>query len=261
MEDSTLKLFCKYVVNQSHGEVDASGIFSLNCYMEWLAMKRSIPKRPAEAFRKAVTGHCRGDNGLHPFSEKVEQAVLHILRQKKVWDCFVGSGIKIGLRGFQTEGFWERKNKSKTQSVFDAQEEPQPQPHLKRTSALNTQNFLTKRKFEQISMFQSDFDFGFESKFESPLKKPIFHSLMTIPEINYNVVKEESSDCSSSSTTTTDCCTESDFLTDEEVCDLLELDGVQPQECGQIVPMESQQSFILTSMPSLLGFDSFLLAN
>lgn len=109
MEDTTVQLFRKYLkLNEKTGELDASQVLSAACYMEWLAMKRMIPKKPAEAFRKAITGHTRGDNGLHPFCEEMEAAMLKVLRVKRVWPCFAGTPIKIGLRGFQTEGFWER---------------------------------------------------------------------------------------------------------------------------------------------------------
>lgn len=111
-QKSAMKVFLKYV-KVSEDEVDATKIFSLQCFNDWLSTKKNYPKKPAEAFRKTITGHVRGDTGLQPFAPEVEQAILKLLKKREIWPCFRGSGLKIGLRGFQTPGFWETKQQIK----------------------------------------------------------------------------------------------------------------------------------------------------
>lgn len=97
----------KYVKLEENS-VDVSGIFSLKCFQEWLATKKKPPKKPGEAFRKTITGHVRGDRGLEPFSPSIEKEIIKVLQERKVWPCFKGTGLKIGERGFQSIGYWER---------------------------------------------------------------------------------------------------------------------------------------------------------
>lgn len=106
----TIKLFNRYLTRDAEGKVNASGIFSKTCYKEWLTTRKQKPKKPPTAFGKAVTGHCRGDKGLKPFTKEVEAAVLKIIRKRKIWTCFEGTGIKIGQRGCKTFGYWEKLN-------------------------------------------------------------------------------------------------------------------------------------------------------
>lgn len=105
---ATIKLFNRYITRNSEGSVDVSRILSKECYDEWLITRKKKPKTPPSAFRKAVTGHCRGDKGLKPFPKDVEAAVLKIIRKRKIWTCFEGTGINIGQRGCKTFGYWEK---------------------------------------------------------------------------------------------------------------------------------------------------------
>lgn len=120
---TTLKLFSKYIETSPEGKIDPSGILSKACYGEWLSSRKKLPKNPPHAFRKAITGHCRGDKGLQPFSKEIEEAVLKMLRKKSIWSCFEGSKHNIGLRGYQTLGHWERKRKI---SVISEPKESRP---------------------------------------------------------------------------------------------------------------------------------------
>lgn len=113
MTATTLSVLNSYVIKDEDGKIDASGILSKASYEEWLSKRKYLPKDPPHAFRKVITGHCRGDKGLAPFSQELEKALLKLLRRKTVWECFQDTPKKIGLRGFQTLGFWEAKLKQK----------------------------------------------------------------------------------------------------------------------------------------------------
>lgn len=112
IEESTLQMFEKYVTLNEIGQLDATMLFSLQCYNEWLNTRKTYPKNPPEAFRKMITGHCRGDSGLLPFQPQIEKAVVFMLRRRRVWECFRGTGVKVGLRGFKTKGYWEKLGKT-----------------------------------------------------------------------------------------------------------------------------------------------------
>lgn len=124
VELSPLQLFNKYIKKDDGEQVDASEVLSVECYTEWLATRKVFPKNPAEAFRKILTGHCRGDNGLLPFAPRVEKAVLEVLRERKVWPCFKGTNIRIGERGLKTQGYWETRDATAQVSRKRASSEP-----------------------------------------------------------------------------------------------------------------------------------------
>lgn len=105
----TLGVFERFTTDLPDGSVNTSKFLSKECYQTWLNTRTTYPKDAAHAFRKVVTGHCRGDHGLQPFPKEVEQSLLKLLRNKTVWPCFKGTKHKIGSRGFQTLGYWERK--------------------------------------------------------------------------------------------------------------------------------------------------------
>ncbi len=113
--------FCKYYRDGSEGGdgflvVDASGMFSRNCYEAWLSTRQRALKKPEESYRKTLTAHTQGSDGRKPFPIEVERAVLVDLRKQKVWACYEGrlssSGEKmsIGLQGFRGMGYHEKKS-------------------------------------------------------------------------------------------------------------------------------------------------------
>lgn len=105
---SSAEVFEMYIKRENES-INVEGIFSLKCYSHWLSTRRERPKSCEHSFRKAVTGCCRGDEGLKPFQPDVEYEILKFLRKKEVWPCFKGTKSKIGKRGFQSFGYWERK--------------------------------------------------------------------------------------------------------------------------------------------------------
>lgn len=56
---STLKLILSYLKRDSSGKLSAEEIFSEACYNRWLKNRQQVPKKPEEAFRKIICGHCK----------------------------------------------------------------------------------------------------------------------------------------------------------------------------------------------------------
>lgn len=118
----TLQLLLSYVkVDSQSNKVDTSGILSKKCYEHWLKSRSVMPKNPEEAFRKIITAHCRGDNGMQHFPKQIEESLLKNLRQKRIWPCFeANSNVKIGKRGFKSYGHWERRERTLSVSDIDS---------------------------------------------------------------------------------------------------------------------------------------------
>lgn len=111
-EISSYKIFNKYVKYDANSKCDASDILSPPCYAEWVGSRRKLPKKPQEAFRRALTAHCRGVDGRKPFSVEIETSLLIELRKKKAWSCFENCDEcgSIGVQGFPSLGYHEKKN-------------------------------------------------------------------------------------------------------------------------------------------------------
>lgn len=115
-ELSSYKVFQKFIFYERdvNGEQKcaAGKILSKECYDLWLQSRRKPPKKPMEAFRRALTAHCRGVDGRRPFPEDVEISLLKELRKKKRWECFKDCDESVGLigvQGFPSKGFHEKK--------------------------------------------------------------------------------------------------------------------------------------------------------
>lgn len=107
-KEKSLVVFESFVLSDENGVVNVKELFSKECFNYWLETRSNIPKNPPEAFRKALTSHCAGVDGRKPFSPLIEEALLVELRKKRVWKCFEGTKAKVGLRGLQVKGYWER---------------------------------------------------------------------------------------------------------------------------------------------------------
>lgn len=117
MPSSSLEVLNNYVLIHTEGDktiTDISQLLSRECFIAWLKTRSRTPKNPIHAFRKVITGHCRGDSGLKPFEKQVEKALVKRLRQKKVWACFENNESQIGCRGFTSLGYWEKENRKHT---------------------------------------------------------------------------------------------------------------------------------------------------
>ena len=116
---------------------DASGLLSKECYREWLTSRKSgmyfglswtsivfikclVPRMPGEAFRRALTAHCRGIDQRRPFPEDIEASLLIELRKKRRWPCFDDNpdvpGL-IGIQGFLSKGFHESRARRRVNST------------------------------------------------------------------------------------------------------------------------------------------------
>lgn len=87
---------------------NAERMQSKECYQTWVHTRKSPPKKPQESFRRVLTAHACGVDGRRPFPEDVEASLLKVLRRKEVWDCFKGTGVSIGIRGFRNVGYHEK---------------------------------------------------------------------------------------------------------------------------------------------------------
>lgn len=153
----SIVIFRRYIKLNVDGEYEVSDILSKTCYKVWLTTRKKIPKDPVHAFRKAVTGHCRGDVGLKPFKPLVEEKVLKLLRAKKVWPCFKDTKYQIGLRGFQTLGYWEKQNIEKTELTRKRNfSQTQSQNNLSLGYGLSTFNCSTSNEITSIK-FEIDY--------------------------------------------------------------------------------------------------------
>lgn len=107
-KEKSLLIFESFLSYDDVGNVDVSPLFTKKCFNYWLSSRANKPKNPPEAFRKALTSHCAGVDGRKPFAPEVERALLVQLRMKRVWECFRDTKSRVGLRGLQIKGFWER---------------------------------------------------------------------------------------------------------------------------------------------------------
>lgn len=109
-DNTSFRLFQSFISWKSDGTVNVERLISKECYESWLKTRLKPPKSPEESFRKALTAHCRGVAGRKPFPRAVEKALLLELRKKRIWDCFQGTEHKIGKRGYQALGYWEKQD-------------------------------------------------------------------------------------------------------------------------------------------------------
>lgn len=117
-EESSYKIFERFIkYSQDRQYCDASGIIGKACYQKWVKSRRQPPKVPHEAFRRAVTAHIRANDGRKPFPELAERSLLAELRKKKQWDAFRGTEMSVGVKGFSSEGFHEKRRKERTVGV------------------------------------------------------------------------------------------------------------------------------------------------
>eukprot|EP00924_Labyrinthula_sp_SR-Ha-C_P008616 snap_masked-scaffold_37-processed-gene-1.10-mRNA-1 protein AED:1.00 eAED:1.00 QI:0/-1/0/0/-1/1/1/0/230 len=170
-EMSSYKVFQQFVRRSPSG-CDASQILSPKCYQVWLYTRRRTPKKPMEAFRRALTAHVRGVDGRRPFSPEVEQSLLKELRQKKRWACFEGEDentCSIGVQGFPSKGFHERSQVGVRKGV-------ETETFLSHFPISNSFGGLENRTFQQNILSQPQFrllDLDLSSQIEAALQKQV----------------------------------------------------------------------------------------
>mmetsp|Transcript_636 Transcript_636/g.767 ORF Transcript_636/g.767 Transcript_636/m.767 type:complete len:368 (-) Transcript_636:663-1766(-) len=112
--NSAYQLFLSHTLVLSSGEVDTSGIFSKECYLQWLASRRKIPENPENSFRSALVSHVTGILRCKPFPPRVEASILQRLKKKRVWECFQDTDKKVGSIGFRGKGYHETRRRYQT---------------------------------------------------------------------------------------------------------------------------------------------------
>mmetsp|Transcript_5714 Transcript_5714/g.7496 ORF Transcript_5714/g.7496 Transcript_5714/m.7496 type:complete len:249 (-) Transcript_5714:366-1112(-) len=110
---SAYETFMEHVTYEPDGTCNCNGIFSRQCYEDWLDSRQIIPKRPEQSFRRALVGHVTGESRRKPFPPEIESCVLERLRERRVWECFAQdeeSDIRIGVQGFRKMGYYESRS-------------------------------------------------------------------------------------------------------------------------------------------------------
>lgn len=106
---TSLKVFRRYFVTREDGSLDASRLLSRECYLAWRdSRKKEIPS-PETQFQRSLSSHVTSLDGRVPFTEAEEVAVLREVRKRRVWACFEHSDKKVGMRGFASIGFHEKR--------------------------------------------------------------------------------------------------------------------------------------------------------
>ena len=101
----SFKVFMQFIDE----DADTKRVFSKECFDTWVVTRKEPPKQPEESFRRVLTAHICGVDGRRPFPPKIEASLLQILRKKEVWECFRGTKVSIGIRGFRNFGYHETK--------------------------------------------------------------------------------------------------------------------------------------------------------
>jgi len=68
--------------------VDASRVVSKECYEYWLETRVGVTNEPERAFQRSLTAHLTGSDGRQPFLPEEEEAILKVVRAKRVWFVF-----------------------------------------------------------------------------------------------------------------------------------------------------------------------------
>mmetsp|Transcript_6910 Transcript_6910/g.7896 ORF Transcript_6910/g.7896 Transcript_6910/m.7896 type:complete len:291 (-) Transcript_6910:715-1587(-) len=115
--ESSYDIFMSFV-QIVDGKVDCSKLLSSKCYKRWLRTRLREPRKPPESFRRAITAHCRGEDGRRPFPREVEESLLKLMRKKRIWSCFRKTQVRIGARGYQAIGYWEKKEREESCNIY-----------------------------------------------------------------------------------------------------------------------------------------------
>lgn len=116
--DSSLTIFRQFMTRLSTGvsltmlslrfkELCCKAVLSRDCYEFWLSNRKVLALSPERAFRKVITAHVRGSEGLEAFTPEEEKGILIELRKKEVWPCFKQTRLRIGINGFRAFGYHE----------------------------------------------------------------------------------------------------------------------------------------------------------
>ena len=114
MAEPSLAVFRRFIRRDAAGALQAEAVLSRDCFESWLRSRNSPPAEAEKTFQRSLTAHVTGSDGRTPFSPQEEEALLKVLRQKRVWPAFQGQGaaeLTIGAKGFRSYGFHEKTNR------------------------------------------------------------------------------------------------------------------------------------------------------
>ena len=78
------------------------------------------PFRQEELTSARSTAHLTGSDGRRPFSKAEEEAILLVLREKRVWPAFEGTSLSIGTKGFRSHGWNEKREAEQAEAAAHA---------------------------------------------------------------------------------------------------------------------------------------------
>ena len=110
---TSMRVFREFIhVNPVTKELDASPLFSKECYETWLSTRRKKVPNPPKHFQRTISAHLTGLDGRVPFYEAEERAVLIEARKKQIWPCFEDfpdPKPQVGMLGFRALGYHEKR--------------------------------------------------------------------------------------------------------------------------------------------------------
>ena len=74
-----------------------------------LATRAIVPGDPVKCFQRTLSGHLAATDGRMAFSAEEEAAILTVLQKKQQWPAFRGTTSTIGMRGYRSMGFHEKR--------------------------------------------------------------------------------------------------------------------------------------------------------
>jgi hypothetical protein len=168
---TSLHLFRSFLVVLPDGTFDASKIHSQECYLQWLANREVHTSDPEmKKFQRALSNHLSGVDGRSPFSVEEERAILQVLREKRKWPCCASGHITIGVTGFRSHGYHEKRLKTGEDiTPFKKLKLEGNKPKLMIFHKTDSSSSLETDKYHTDSSYSLETDY---SKYESLRDKP-----------------------------------------------------------------------------------------
>jgi len=87
--ETSIRVFRRFIskVQNADGSYtyDASDVIGKECYEAWLNSRSEPPNEPEKVFQRSLTSHLTSSDGRQPFSPEEEEAVLKVVRCKRIW--------------------------------------------------------------------------------------------------------------------------------------------------------------------------------
>ena len=88
-QETSLNVFRRFIIcyfsSDGTKHLDARQVLSKECYQYWLNTRVGATNDPERTFQRSLTAHLTGSDGRQPFHQQEEEAILKIIRVKRVW--------------------------------------------------------------------------------------------------------------------------------------------------------------------------------